>query len=114
MSNLRPSTDSRPSETLLEPHRAPELGTSLSPTEPPEGGEVVAGGRVVVVVFGAGLVVVVAGLVVGGVVVGEVLAQVPSVDPGSWSYGSAASLPNPSMEASDEPIRQSQAPWDSA
>src|SRR6266536_99821 len=109
MSNLRPSVDSRLSETLLEPHRAPEPGTSLPPsTPPPDGGGLVAGGVVVVVVLGAGLVVVVAGLVV--VVVAGGAGEAVMVDPGSCSQGSAARRANPSSEAVDVPVLQSQPP----
>src|SRR6266542_2894531 len=83
MSNLRPSVDSRLSETLLEPHRAPEPGTSLPPsTPPPDGGGLVAGGA------------------------GEAVM----VDPGSCSQGSAARRANPSSEAVDVPVLQSQPP----
>jgi hypothetical protein len=99
---------------LLEPHSAPELGTSLPPSCPPpeEGGLVVVVGLGLVVV-GDGLVVLVAGLVVGGrVVVGGL--DDTSVEAGSCIHGSAASLPNPSMAASEEPTRQSQLPEDSA
>src|SRR6266540_2318168 len=75
MSNLRPRAASRLSVTLLDPHSAPALGTSLPPSEPPpEGGGLVVAvvlgaGRVVV---GAGRVVVVAGLVVVVVAPGDV------------------------------------------
>src|SRR6266511_1758459 len=115
MSNRRPSAASRLSLTLLEPHRAPELGTSLPSIGPPErGGAVVAvvlgAGRVVV---GVGRVVVVAGRVVDAVVVVGVL-EVTSVDPGSWNHESVANLPNLSTEAFEDPIRQSQPPEDSA
>src|SRR6266571_1206435 len=116
MSNLRPSAASRLSVTLLDPHSAPVLGTSLPPSAPPPDG----GGLVVAVVLGAGLVVVVAGrvvvvagLVVVGVVVGGATEDT-SVEPGSWNHGSVASLPNPWTEAADDPTRQSQAPLDSA
>src|SRR6266498_1901257 len=122
MSNLRPRAASRLSVTLLDPHSAPALGTSLPPSEPPpEGGGlvvpvvlgagrvVVGAGRVVVVVV---VVVVVAGLVVVGVVDGP--PDDTSVDPGSWNHGSVASLPNPWREAAEVPTRQSQTPLDSA
>src|SRR6266511_924550 len=105
MSNLRPRAASRLSVTLLDPHSAPVLGTSLPPSEPPPEG----GGLVVV---GAGRVVVVAGLVVVGVVDGP--PDDTSVEPGSWNHGSVASLPNPWTEAAEVPTRQSQTPLDSA
>src|SRR6266542_2531497 len=111
MSNLRPRAASRLSVTLLDPHSAPVLGTSLPP---PEGG-----GLVVAVVLGAGLVVVGAGrvVVVAGLVVVGVVDGPPddtSVEPGSWNHGSVASLPNPWTEAAEVPTRQSQTPLDSA
>src|SRR6266542_1819042 len=106
MSNLRPRAASRLSVTLLDPHSAPVLGTSLPPSEPPPEG----GGLVVAVVLGAGLVVV--GLVVVGVVDGP--PDDTSVDPGGWNHGSVASLPNPWTEAAEVPTRQSQTPLDSA
>src|SRR6266540_673401 len=105
MSNLRPRAASRLSVTLLDPHSAPALGTSLPPSEPPPEG----GGLVVAVVLGAGRVVVGAGRVV---VVGP--PDDTSVDPGSWNHGSVASLPNPWTEAAEVPTRQSQTPLDSA
>src|SRR6266540_2117487 len=104
MSNLRPRAASRLSVTLLDPHSAPALGTSLPPSEPPPEG----GGLVVAVVLGAGRVVVGAGRVVDGP------PDDTSVDPGSWNHGSVASLPNPWTEAAEVPTRQSQTPLDSA
>src|SRR6266487_1034304 len=97
MSNLRPRAASRLSVTLLDPHSAPVLGTSLPPSEPPPEG----GGLVVAVVLGAGRVV-------------DGPPDDTSVDPGGWNHGSVASLPNPWTEAAEVPTRQSQTPLDSA
>src|SRR6266702_1241882 len=100
MSNLRPSAASRLSVTLLDPHSAPVLGTSLPPSAPPPDG----GGLVVAGVLGAGRVVVVAGLVVVGLVFGGATEDT-CVEPGSWNHRSEASLPNPWTEAADDPTR---------
>src|SRR6266705_4119842 len=115
MSNLRPSAASRLSVTLLDPHSAPVLGTSLPPSEPPPEG----GGLVVAVVLGAGLVVVGAGrvVVVAGMVVAGAVDGPPddtSVEPGSCHHGSVDSLRNHWAEAVDDPTRQSQVWLDSA